>query len=119
MYSLRPEPGATVSTPLTWKEVEEGGVRPEDFTIATVWDRFAKRGDLFDGVWTKPQDLDTALEAMGCRPEGALGRSRRRGEGPEGDPGIDQGREGVAPEGRRTSEQVDRPIEGPEARAST
>jgi bifunctional non-homologous end joining protein LigD len=67
-YSLRPEPGATVSTPLDWKEVEKG-VTPQDFTIRTVWNRFAKVGDLFDGVRTKPQDLGPALEAMGMPTE--------------------------------------------------
>jgi bifunctional non-homologous end joining protein LigD len=63
-YSVRPEPGATVSTPLTWEEVERG-VRPQDFTIATVWKRFRRVGDLFEGVLTRPQDLTAALEAFG------------------------------------------------------
>ncbi|MFB3737771.1 MAG: non-homologous end-joining DNA ligase [Candidatus Velamenicoccus archaeovorus] len=62
-YSLRPEPGATVSTPLTWDEVERG-VTPRDFTIETVWERFRKLGDLFEGVRTDPQDLTSALQAF-------------------------------------------------------
>ena len=70
-YSLRPEPGGTVSTPLTWDEVKKG-VTPQQFTIQTVWKRFAKVGDLFDGVRTEPQDLGLALEAMGLPPEKAL-----------------------------------------------
>jgi DNA ligase D-like protein (predicted ligase)/DNA ligase D-like protein (predicted polymerase)/DNA ligase D-like protein (predicted 3'-phosphoesterase) len=64
VYSLRPEPGATVSTPLTWAEVERG-VTPQDFTIQTVWKRFRTVGDLFEGVRTRPQDLTSALEAFG------------------------------------------------------
>jgi DNA ligase D-like protein (predicted ligase)/DNA ligase D-like protein (predicted polymerase)/DNA ligase D-like protein (predicted 3'-phosphoesterase) len=70
-YSLRPEPGATVSTPLTWEEVQKG-VSPGDFTIETVWKRIAKVGDLFDGVRTKPQDLGAGLEALGLPSEKAL-----------------------------------------------
>ncbi len=76
-YSLRPEPGATVSTPLRWEEVKEG-VTPQDFAIQTVWERFAEVGDLFEGVRTTPQDLGPALEAMGLPPEkGATAASRR------------------------------------------
>ena len=64
VYSARPESGATVSMPLTWKEVEEGKVRPQDFTIASVWQRL-KRADAFRGLLEKPQDISEALEAMG------------------------------------------------------
>ncbi|HLW81933.1 MAG TPA: non-homologous end-joining DNA ligase [Candidatus Acidoferrales bacterium] len=46
VYSVRPKPAATVSTPLTWQEVERG-VRMEDFTISTVPSRLKKIGDLW------------------------------------------------------------------------
>ncbi len=45
VYSVRPTPRATVSTPVTWKEVE-AGCRMEDFTLATVPDRVRRCGDL-------------------------------------------------------------------------
>jgi bifunctional non-homologous end joining protein LigD len=65
VYSMRPEPGATVSTPLTWDEVEAGDVRPAHFTIKTVWDRFASIEDPFRGVLENHQDISAALEALG------------------------------------------------------
>ena len=46
VYSVRPRPEATVSTPVTWKEIDQG-VRIEDFTIANVPARVAKTGDLW------------------------------------------------------------------------
>jgi bifunctional non-homologous end joining protein LigD len=46
VYSVRPKPAATVSTPLTWEEVERG-VRMEDFTMKNVPARLAKIGDLW------------------------------------------------------------------------
>ena len=46
VYSVRPKPAATVSTPVTWKEVERG-VRMEDFTMQTVPARLARLGDLW------------------------------------------------------------------------
>ncbi len=64
VYSMRPERSATLSTPLTWEEVEEG-VTPQDFRIDSVWKRFARVGDLFEPVRTAPQDLTSALEAVG------------------------------------------------------
>jgi bifunctional non-homologous end joining protein LigD len=64
-YSLRPEPRAPVSTPLTWDEVFEGGFEPGDFRIDNVWERFERVGDLFEGVRTEAADLTTALEALG------------------------------------------------------
>jgi bifunctional non-homologous end joining protein LigD len=63
-YSMRPEPGATVSTPVTWKEVEKG-VRPQDFRIDTIFKRLAKVGDLFRPVIEEPQDLEPAMRALG------------------------------------------------------
>jgi bifunctional non-homologous end joining protein LigD len=46
IYSPRPRPEASVSTPVTWKEVERG-LRVEDFTIRNVPGRVAKLGDLW------------------------------------------------------------------------
>src|SRR5678816_4027337 len=43
-YSVRGVPGATVSTPITWEEVDD--VEPSACTIATVPRRFAEPGDL-------------------------------------------------------------------------
>jgi bifunctional non-homologous end joining protein LigD len=63
-YSLRPEPGATVSIPLGWKEVDAQNVTPQDFTITSIWPR-VKRSDPFRGVLDSPQDLDEALAAVG------------------------------------------------------
>ncbi|MBI4172837.1 MAG: ATP-dependent DNA ligase, partial [Actinobacteria bacterium] len=78
VYSLRPEPGATVSTPLTWEEVAVG-VTPQDFRIENVWPRFERMGDLFEGVRSSPQDLGPALEAVGVerdRSAEVIARSR-------------------------------------------
>lgn len=46
VYSVRPKPGATVSTPVDWEEIERG-IRTEDFRIDTVPDRVKRGGDLF------------------------------------------------------------------------
>jgi DNA ligase D-like protein (predicted ligase)/DNA ligase D-like protein (predicted polymerase)/DNA ligase D-like protein (predicted 3'-phosphoesterase) len=72
-YSLRPEPRAPVSTPLTWDEVFEGGFEPTDFRIDNVWERFERVGDLFEGVRTEAMDLGAALEAVGVDPSVADG----------------------------------------------
>jgi bifunctional non-homologous end joining protein LigD len=64
-YSLRPEGGAPVSTPVTWDEVEAGGFEPRDFLIGDVWDRLAAVGDLFAGVRGPGADLASALDQLG------------------------------------------------------
>jgi bifunctional non-homologous end joining protein LigD len=62
IYSVRPRPLATVSTPLTWPEVERG-VRIEDFTVANVRQRFATLGDLWKPLLAKRgrTDLNTFM----------------------------------------------------------
>ena len=62
VYSVRPRPGAPVSTPLLWSEVET--VDPTAFTIASIWDRLARHGDLFAPVLRGGQRLDKAEEAL-------------------------------------------------------
>jgi bifunctional non-homologous end joining protein LigD len=46
IYSVRPRPDATVSAPVTWKEVERG-IRIEEFTVSNVPARVAQLGDLW------------------------------------------------------------------------
>lgn len=65
VYSVRPRAGATVSTPVLWSELEE--VRPEDFTIGSIWERLRQRGDLFAPVLSGDQRLEGAEAALGLR----------------------------------------------------
>ncbi len=58
-YSIRPLPDARVSTPLTWDEVPR--VRPEDFTVQTVRERFADLGDPHAGIDDDAGTLDALL----------------------------------------------------------
>ena len=65
-YSLRPLPGAPVSTPLVWAEVEK--FEPANFTIATVPGRLERTGDLIEPVLTNRQELSPALAALKIKP---------------------------------------------------
>jgi DNA ligase D len=59
-YSVRGFPEATVSTPITWDEVET--VEARDFTMATVPARFARLGDLHAGIDDAVFDIDALLQ---------------------------------------------------------
>ena len=63
VYSVRPRPGAPVSTPLRWDEVNED-LDPSAFTMEVVLERIRTHGDLFEGVLTTRQRLDRALAAL-------------------------------------------------------
>ena len=56
-YSPRPAPGAPVSAPIAWDELDDPTLRPDKFTIRTVLDRLAERGDLFRPVLGPGQHL--------------------------------------------------------------
>ncbi|AEG14580.1 DNA polymerase LigD, polymerase domain protein [Desulfofundulus kuznetsovii DSM 6115] len=63
-YSLRPLPGALVSTPLTWDEVQSLNVNPVDFNINTIFERLKETGDLFRDLLVQEQSLDGILEIL-------------------------------------------------------
>jgi hypothetical protein len=67
-YSVRPLPDARVSTPLAWDEVME--CNPQDFTIFTVPERFASKGDPHAGMDDASGSLEALLE-MAARDEAA------------------------------------------------
>ncbi len=57
VYSIRPTPKATVSTPVTWKEIERG-IDIEDFRIDNVRKRIEKLGDLWAPLLSKQKRFD-------------------------------------------------------------
>jgi len=63
VYSVRPRPGAPVSTPLRWDEVDES-LDPTTFTMEVVLERVHRHGDVFEGVLTTRQRLEPALRAL-------------------------------------------------------
>ena len=63
VYSVRPHPGAPVSTPLRWDEVREG-LDPREFTTEVVQRRIEQHGDLFEGVLSTRQNLGAALASL-------------------------------------------------------
>jgi len=56
-YSPRPAPGAPVSAPIEWDELDDPTLAPDRFTIRTVVDRVADKGDLFRTVLGVDQRL--------------------------------------------------------------
>jgi bifunctional non-homologous end joining protein LigD len=63
VYSVRPKPGAPVSTPLRWDELTED-VRPRDFSMAVALERVDRHGDLFEPVLRGAQALGPALREL-------------------------------------------------------
>ena len=63
-YSVRPVPGAQVSTPLSWKEVKKG-LKPSQFNIYNIYDRVSKLGDLFYEALGKGNDIRKCLKNLG------------------------------------------------------
>ncbi len=59
-YSVRGNPRGTVSAPLTWDEIDDA--EPDDFTVATMPDRYADLGDLHASIDDVAHRLDTVLD---------------------------------------------------------
>ena len=63
VYSVRPKPGAPVSTPLRWEELGEK-VRPRDFGMGEALERVERHGDLFAPTLRGGQSLGRALREL-------------------------------------------------------
>lgn len=63
-YAVRPQPGATVSTPLAWDEVKPG-LSPSDFTVKNIAARVEQVGDLWKPVIGRGIDLQKCLKRLG------------------------------------------------------
>jgi bifunctional non-homologous end joining protein LigD len=63
VYSVRPKPGAPVSTPLRWEELDES-VEPRRFTMAVALERVGRHGDLFAPVLEDPRPLAPAARKL-------------------------------------------------------
>jgi DNA primase len=59
-YSVRPTPEATVSMPVSWKELQQG-LDPLEFTLETVPALMRKRRDPWANLLAKPQLLEKHL----------------------------------------------------------
>jgi bifunctional non-homologous end joining protein LigD len=56
-YAVRAKPGAPVSAPCTWEELERGDAEPQTFTLRTMAARMADAGDLWSDLPQSGQSL--------------------------------------------------------------
>ena len=56
-YSVRPVAGAAVSTPISWDELDDPTLRPNRWSLRTIFDRLGERGDLFEDASGIDQEL--------------------------------------------------------------
>jgi DNA ligase D len=70
-YSVRPTPDARVSTPIGWDELD--ACNPEDFTLATVPQRFARLGDPHAEIDRQAGSLEALLELSARQEKEGLG----------------------------------------------
>lgn len=63
VYSVRARPGAPVSTPLMWSELNKK-LNPEQFTIKNTLKRIESKGDIFKGVLGKGINIQNILKKI-------------------------------------------------------
>jgi bifunctional non-homologous end joining protein LigD len=63
-YTVRAKPGAPVSAPCTWEEMERGDVGPKTFTLRTMAQRISSVGDLWSDMLKKKRSLKRPIERL-------------------------------------------------------
>jgi bifunctional non-homologous end joining protein LigD len=63
-YAVRAKPGAPVSAPCTWEELESGKVTPRTFTLKNVPARLDKVGDLWSDMKKRKRSLKRPIEKL-------------------------------------------------------
>lgn len=63
-YTVRAKPGAPVSAPCTWEELERGDVGPRTFTLRGMAERVAEVGDLWSDMLKKKRSLKRPIERL-------------------------------------------------------
>jgi bifunctional non-homologous end joining protein LigD len=63
-YAVRAKPGAPVSAPCTWDEIESGRVGPQSFTLRTMGGRVAEVDDLWAGMAQCRQSLKRPIDEL-------------------------------------------------------
>lgn len=63
-YTVRAKPGAPVSAPCTWEEVERAEVHPKSFTLRSMVQRVADVGDLWAGMLRRKRSLRQAIDKL-------------------------------------------------------
>jgi bifunctional non-homologous end joining protein LigD len=66
-YAVRPKPGAPVSAPCTWDEVESGKVGPQTFTLGNMASRAREAGDLWVDLRKRRRSLQRAIRSLKTR----------------------------------------------------
>ena len=63
-YAVRPKPGAPVSAPCTWEEIDQGRVGPRTFTLRTMPERVAAVGDGWSDMPERGFSVGRAMELL-------------------------------------------------------
>jgi bifunctional non-homologous end joining protein LigD len=64
VYAVRAKPGAPVSAPCSWDEIEQGAAGPQTLTLRAMHDRIATVGDLWADMGRHSQSLRSAMKQL-------------------------------------------------------
>jgi bifunctional non-homologous end joining protein LigD len=64
VYAVRAKPGAPVSAPCTWEELESGSIGPRSFTLRDMAARIESVGDLWLGMKKRRRSLARPMQVL-------------------------------------------------------